>query len=303
MQGRGGAEIAFANDLGKQRAFSLKSLPKSNGVKDGVKKGGNFKNPETRQSTIRYGGSRLPTMEFSNANVTGNLEFVEPAGRQRGNVYGMKARPVSGGMRCRCMMKRGGVLASEDDPLPPLPARTFDRVKDATMVADKRRKALKRSRMSRFIDLQRLVEHMERIGDVGSSDYTDAKNEITRLRGLIGGALDEDMVIAEKQRASPPSQGSGLISSLASLAGLGKIPKGFHMMPDGTIMKDSDHTGSGLISSLASAIGLGKKPRKQTQAMKKGTQALMAYQAKLKKLKSQGMTHKEAQQALRDMKD
>ena len=75
------------------------------------------------------------------------------------------------------------------------------------------------------------------------------------------------------------------------------------MMPDGSIMKDSDHKGSGIFSSILSQVGLGKKPRKQTQAMKKGTQALMAYQAKLKKLKSQGMSHKEAQQALRDMKE
>jgi len=273
---KGNGDIAFANDMGSQKAFTLASLPKSKVVKDGVKRGGNFKNPETRQSTTRMGGNKLPTMEFSNANVTGNVEFVEPAGRQRGNVYGMKAKKI-GGMRRQRMMgrQRGGANGDsdeEEDPLPLLPARAFDRIKDATMVADERRLALYKSRMARFIDLQRFVEYLERIGDTQSSDYTYATNEVNRLRGLIGkkprtqgGALDDDIVLADKQ------QGAGLFGNIGNLIG--------------------------------SITGMGKKPRKQTPAMKKGTQALMAYQAKLKKLKSQGMTHKEAQAELRAMKE
>lgn len=249
MKKHGGyGEIAFANDLGNQRAFSLKSLPKSKAIKDGARKGSGMKG-----GMKKHGGDKLPTMEFSTPNMTGNIEFVEPSGRQSGNIYGMRAKKLGGarmgGMRCGCQCCMKGC------------------------------------------------------GKCGGAR-------------MGGSALDTDMVLTQQQ-ASAPSQGGSLFSSLGSIVdgftGFGKtpknkkVPKGFHIMPDGSLMKNSDHKGGSLFSSLGSIVdgftGFGKKPRRQTPAMKKGTQALMAYQAKLKKLKSQGMSHKEAQEALRKMKD
>ena len=140
-----GGDINFTNEYGNQKAPTRASLAKAGGMAlpfgmgargRGMAAGGMVAGARVagaKPCCCGRGGSAMPPVEYGSADMAGNTEFVEPAGRQRGNVYGMKSKKVGG--------KHYGGAMDSDIVLGEQQAKA-KQTKASGMAAGKKKKAL-----------------------------------------------------------------------------------------------------------------------------------------------------------------
>ena len=124
------------------------------------------------------------------------------------------------------------------------------------------------------------------MGKMPMMEYSKPQTKTSAVETELANAMGNDALDGNvPQNKMVERAGRGRVGGL-------KVKKGQHIMPNGMVMDDSEHTGEGL-HNVGSGMTGGKKALPQ---------GLLKYQRNIKKLMEAGYSRKEAQAILKQMK-